>query len=54
MDETFKLPEKSYISRISMLFTEAINNITEDQEICIDGEYITIKKGLYEFEILLS
>ena len=54
MDETFKLPEKSYISRISMLFTGAINNITEDQEICIDGEYITIKKGMYELETLLS
>lgn len=54
MDETFKLPEKSYISRVSMLFTGAINNITEDQEICIDGEYITIKKGMYELETLLS
>ena len=54
MDETFKLPEKSYISRVSMLFTGAINNITEDQKICIDGEYITIKKGMYELETLLS
>ena len=54
MDETFKLPEKSYISRVSMLFTGAINNITEDQEICIDGEYITIKRGMYELETLLS
>ena len=54
MDETFKLPEKSYISRVSMLFTGAINNITEDQEICIDGEYITIKRGIYELETLLS
>lgn len=54
MDETYKLPEKSYISRVSMLFTGAINNITQDQEICIDGEYITIKKGMYELETLLS
>lgn len=54
MDETFKLPEKSYISRVSMLFTGAINNITVDQEICIDGEYIIIKKGMYELETLLS
>lgn len=54
MDETFKIPEKSYISRVSMLFTGAINNITHDQEICIDGEYITIKKGMYELETLLS
>ena len=37
-----------------MLFTGAINNITEDQEICIDGEYVTIKKGMYELETLLS
>ena len=54
MDETFKLPEKSFISRVSILFTGYINNITHDQEICIDGEYITIKKGMYELETLLS
>lgn len=54
LNQTYVLPEKSYISRVSMLFTGTINNITKDQEICIDGEYITIKKGMYELETLLS
>lgn len=54
LNQTYVLPEKSYISRVSMLFTGSINNITENQEICIDGEYITIKKGMYTLENLLS
>ena len=54
LNQTYVLPEKSYISRVSMLFTGAINNITENQEVCIDGEYITIKKGMYTLETLLS
>lgn len=54
LNQTYVLPEKSYISRISMLFTGAINNISKDQQVCIDGEYITIKKGMYTLESLLS
>ena len=54
LNQTYVLPEKSYISRVSMLFTGAINNISEDQQVCIDGEYITIKKGMYTLESLLS
>lgn len=54
LNQTFVLPNKSYISRVSILFTGAINNITENQEICIDGEYITIKKAMYTLESLLS
>lgn len=54
LNQTYVLPEKSYISRVSMLFTGAINNITQDQQVCIDGEYITIKKGMYTLENLLS
>lgn len=54
LKQTYVLPEKSYISRVSMLFTGAINNIGKDQLVCIDGEYITIKKGMYTLESLLS
>lgn len=54
LNQTYVLPEKSYISRVSMLFTGAINNISKDQQVCIDGEYITIKKGMYTLESLLS
>lgn len=54
LNQTYVLPEKSYISRVSMLFTGAINNISEDQQVCIDGEYINIKKGMYTLESLLS
>lgn len=54
LKQTYVLPEKSYISRVSMLFTGAINNISKDQQVCIDGEYITIKKGMYTLESLLS
>lgn len=54
LNQTYVLPEKSYISRLSMLFTGSINNITENQQVCIDGEYITIKKGMYTLESLLS
>ena len=54
LNQTYVLPEKSYISRVSMLFTGAINNITQDQQVCIDGEYITVKKGMYTLESLLS
>ena len=54
LNQTYVLPEKSYISRVSMLFTGAINNISEDQQVCIDGEYITVKKGMYTLENLLS
>ena len=54
LNQTYVLPNKSYISRVSILFTGSINNITEDQEICIDGEYINIKKGMYNLENLLS
>lgn len=54
LNQTYVLPEKSYISRVSMLFTGAINNISDDQQVCIDGEYITIKKGMYTLESLLS
>ena len=54
LNQTYVLPQNSYISRVSMLFTGAINNISVDQEICIDGEYITIKKGMYTLETLLS
>lgn len=54
LNQTYVLPEKSYISRVSMLFTGAINNISEDQQVCIDGEYITIPKGMYTLESLLS
>ncbi len=54
LNQTYVLPEKSYISRVSMLFTGAINNISEDQQVCIDGEYITVKKGMYTLESLLS
>ena len=54
LNQTYVLPQKSYISRISMLFSGAINNITENQEVCIDGEYITVKKGMYTLETLLS
>ena len=54
LNQTYVLPQKSYISRISMLFTGAINNITENQEVCIDGEYITIIRGMYTLETLLS
>lgn len=54
LNQTYVLPNKSYISRISILFTGSINNITENQEICIDGEYINIKKGMYTLENLLS
>ena len=54
LNQTYVLPEKSYISRVSMLFTGAINNISEDQQVCIDGEYITVPKGMYELETLLS
>lgn len=54
LNQTYVLPEKSYISRVSMLFTGAINNISEDQQVCIDSEYITVKKGMYTIESLLS
>ena len=54
LNQTYVLPEKCYISRVSMLFTGAINNISEDQQVCIDGEYITVKKGMYTLERLLS
>lgn len=54
LNQTYVLPEKCYISRVSMLFTGAINNISKDQQVCIDGEYITIKKGMYTLESLLS
>ena len=54
LNQTYVLPEKSYISRVSMLFTGSINNISEDQQVCIDGEYITVKKGMYTLESLLS
>lgn len=54
LNQTYVLPEKCYISRVSMLFTGSINNITENQEVCIDGEYITVKKGMYTLETLLS
>ena len=54
LNQTYALPKKSFISRVSMLFTGAINNITENQQVCIDGEYITIKKGMYTIESLLS
>lgn len=54
LNQTYVLPEKSFISRISMLFTGAINNISDDQQVCVDGEYITIKKGMYTLESLLS
>lgn len=54
LNQTYVFPEKCYISRVSMLFTGAINNITTDQQVCIDGEYITVKKGMYTLESLLS
>lgn len=54
LNQTYVLPQKSYISRVSMLFTGSINNITENQEVSIDGEYINIKKGMYTLENLLS
>lgn len=54
LNQTYVLPEKSYISRVSMLFTGAINNISKDQQVCIDGEFITVKKGMYTLESLLS
>ena len=54
LNQTYVLPEKSYISRVSMLFSGAINNISEDQQVSIDGEYITVKKGMYTLERLLS
>ena len=54
LNQTYVLPEKCYISKVSMLFTGAINNISEDQQVCIDGEYITVKKGMYTLERLLS
>lgn len=54
LNQTYVLPNKSFISRISILFTGSINNITEDQEVIVDGEYITIKKGMYTLESLLS
>ena len=54
LNQTYALPKKSFISRVSILFTGAINNITENQQVCIDGEYITIKKGMYTIESLLS
>ena len=54
LNQTYVLPEKCYISRVSMLFTGAINNISKDQQVCIDGEYITVKKGMYTLERLLS
>ena len=54
LNQTYVLPEKCYISRVSMLFTGAINNISVDQQVCIDGEYITVKKGMYTLERLLS
>lgn len=54
LNQTYVLPEKSYISRVSMLFTGAINNISADQQVCVDGEYITVKKGMYTLESLLS
>lgn len=54
LNQTYVLPNKSYISRLSILFTGSINNITENQEIIIDGEYINIKRGMYTLETLLS
>lgn len=54
LNQTYALPKKSFISRVSMLFTGAINNISDDQQVCIDGEYIIIKKGMYTLESLLS
>lgn len=54
LNQTYVLPEKSYISRVSMLFTGAINNITQDQQVCIDGEYIIVPKAMYTLESLLS
>ena len=54
LNQTYALPKKSFISRVSMLFTGAINNITENQQVGIDGEYIIIKKGMYTLESLLS
>lgn len=54
LNQTYVLPEKCYISRVSMLFTGAINNISKDQQVCVDGEYISIKKGMYTLESLLS
>lgn len=54
LNQTYVLPNKSYISRISILFTGSINNITEDQQVCIDSEYVNIKKGMYTLKSLLS
>ena len=54
LNQTYVLPEYCYISRVSMLFTGSINNISKDQQVCIDGEYITVKKGMYTLESLLS
>lgn len=54
LNQTVKLPPNSYISRISILQTGQINNISEDQTIIVDEETIVIPKGMYTIDTILA